>query len=304
MRATAADGTAIAYRAWGRRDGEPLLLLGDVGMDARGWLLQRGTLGRRHRLLAVDNRGVGGSDRPPGPYDLEVMAADALAVLDHAGYGSAHVMGLGMGGVLAQILAVQHPAKVRSLVLVATACHHHQWRRELLAGWAEQARDFGMRELVRRNLRWLVGQRSLQRLWPALGVLAPLALSVRADALEAQLRALLRMDDSLRGALAAVRAPTLVVSGSQDVVTTQGDGEELVALIPGAELAVLRGAAHLLHLERAATFDRVVGEFLGRVTSDPLRRGGTVSPRRGAPPRAPGAPASAPSPARSRRSAR
>ncbi|MEJ7582950.1 MAG: alpha/beta hydrolase [Acidimicrobiales bacterium] len=104
-----ADGTRIHYDVWGQRQGEWLLLIQGLGADIRGWIAQRHALGARYRCIALDNRGVGRSDRPDGPYDLEVMAADAVAVLDAAGIASAHVMGASMGGILAQILAVGHP---------------------------------------------------------------------------------------------------------------------------------------------------------------------------------------------------
>lgn len=264
--AEAADGTRIAYSLAGRRDGEPLLMIQGLGADARGWTFQKRALSR-FRLILVDNRGVGGSDRPPGPYDLEVMAADAIAVLDHAGYGSAHVMGASMGGIISQVLAVRYPDRVRSLVLACTACHHVEWRRELLQEWAEQAQAFGMREFVRRNLRWLLGTRSLRRLAPALAVLGPLAFSVPVDSFVAQVRAILDQDDSLRGELGTIAVPTLVIVGSQDVLTTQGDGEEIASLVPDAELAVIRGGAHLFQVEQAGAFNRTVGEFLTRVTN-------------------------------------
>ena len=125
--------------------------------------------------------------------------------------------------------------------LACTACHHFEWRRELLAEWAEQAQGYGMREFVRRNLSWLVGPRSLRRLAPALAILGPLAFSVPVSSFVAQIRAILDMDDGLRDELAAIAVPTLVMVGSQDVLTTQGDGEEIASLIPGAELAVEMG---------------------------------------------------------------
>lgn len=264
--ARAADGTRIAYALAGRRDGEPLLMIQGLGADARGWTFQTRALSR-FRLILVDNRGVGRSERPPGPYDLEVMADDAVAVLDHAGYGSAHVIGASMGGIIGQVLAVRHPDRVRSLVLACTACHHVAWRRELLQEWAEQAQAFGMREFVRRNLRWMVGPRSLRRLAPALAVLGPLAFSVPVDSFVAQVRAILDQDDTLRGELGNIAVPTLVVVGSQDVLTTQGDGEEIASLIPGSELAVIRGGAHLFQVEQAGTFNRTVVSFLDRVTA-------------------------------------
>lgn len=264
--AEAADGTRISYSLAGRRDGEPLLMVQGLGTDSRGWTFQKRALSR-FRLVLVDNRGVGSSDRPPGPYDLEVMASDAVAVLDHAGCGSAHVIGASMGGIIAQVIGVRHPERVRSLTLACTACHHFEWRRELLHEWSEQAQAYGMREFVRRNLRWLVGPRSLRRLAPALAVLGPLAFTVPVSSFVAQITAILDMDDRLRGELATVAVPTLVIVGSQDVLTTQGDGEEIASLIPGAELAVIRGGAHLFQVERPAAFNRTVAEFLARVTA-------------------------------------
>ncbi|MCU1370121.1 MAG: putative hydrolase [Ilumatobacteraceae bacterium] len=241
-----------------------------LGADTRGWVMQKRALGSRFRLVMVDNRGVGRSDRAEGPYDLEVMATDALAALDDAGYGSAHVIGASMGGIVSQVIGVRHPERVRSLTLACTACRHFSWRKELLGEWADQAQAYGMREFVRRNLKWMVGPRSLQRTWPAMAVLGPLAFNVPVASFVAQIQAILSIEDSLRAELAEVSAPTLVLCGSQDVLTTQGDSEEIASLIPGAELAVVRGGAHLFMVEQAGSFNRTVGDFLTKVT-DPQR---------------------------------
>ena len=260
------DGARIAYSLAGPVDAEPLLMIHGLGADTRGWIMQRRVLARRFRLVMVDNRGVGRSADAPRPFDLEVMATDALAALDHAGYGSAHVMGASMGGIISQIIGVRHPEKVRSLTLACTAAHHYSWRRELLAEWAETARDLGMREYVRRNIQWLVGPRSFQRLWPALAVLGPLAFNVDVEAFVAQVEAILSMDDGLRDELRTIDLPTLVLCGSQDVLTTQGDSEEIAELIAGAELAIVRGGAHLFMVEEFGSFNRIVVDFLDRVT--------------------------------------
>lgn len=265
-RVRAADGTRLHYDVYGRRDGEPLLLLQGLGADSRGWLAQRPALARRFRCIAVDNRGVGGSDAPPGPYDLEVMAADALAVLDELAIDSAHVMGASMGGVLAQILAVRHPGRVRSLVLACTACSHHPWRRELLEHWADLARGGDRRALVDEATRWLVGPRSRFRLRPIVNLVGPVAFSVPSHAFVAQVEAILALDDDVRFELPSIDAPTLVIVGSQDVLTPVGDSDELVSLIAGAELEVVRGGAHGFMIEHAAAFNRAVVGFLGRAT--------------------------------------
>jgi 3-oxoadipate enol-lactonase len=272
-----ADGTRIAYAVAGRRDGEPLLMVQGLGADTRGWLMQKRALGSRFRLVMVDNRGVGRSERAAGPYDLEVMATDALAALDHAGYGSAHVIGASMGGIISQIIGVRHPHRVRSLVLACTASRHFTRRKELLSQWADQAQTFGMREFVRRNMHWMLGPRSLQRTWPAMAVLGPLAFNVPVASFVAQLRAILDMEDSLRTELTAIEVPTLVLCGSQDVLTTQGDSEELASMIPGAELAVVRGGAHLFMVEQAGTFNRTVLDFYDRIEPQALPRAAELS---------------------------
>lgn len=267
MEAIAADGTRIAYGLGGRRDGEPVLLIQGLGADRRGWIMQERAFGRHHRLIKVDNRGVGRSGRPPGPYDLAQMAEDAIAVLDHAGYGSAHVVGASMGGIISQILAVLHPHRVRSLTLACTSAHHHPWRLELLAEWRDLAVSRGMREWTRRNLEWVVGPRSLNRLWPIIAGLGPIAFTVPVESFTAQIDAICAAPDRLRFHLESLRCPTLVLVGSQDVLTPRGDSEELAELIPGAELSVIRGGAHLFQVEHAAAFNRTVLDFLRRTTA-------------------------------------
>jgi 3-oxoadipate enol-lactonase len=262
------DGIRIHYDVVGRRDAEPLLMIQGLGADSRGWMLQRLAFVRHHRIITFDNRGVGRSDKPLGPYDLERMALDAIEVLDAAGVDSAHVMGASMGGVIAQILAVRHPERIRSLVLACTACRHQGWRRWLLEQWAEEARDQGMRVWAQHNLRWIVGPRSMRRFWPAFNALSGVFISAPAHAFVAQVRAILDIDEGLRDEVPDHAPPTLVICGSQDILTPQSDSEELAELIPGAELVVVRGASHGFMVEAAPAFNRVVGEFLGRVVRE------------------------------------
>lgn len=265
----AADGARIHYEVAGPRDAEPLLCIQGLGTDLRGWTFQRFAIGRHYRMLLVDNRGVGGSDKPPGPYDLEVMADDAVAVLDAEGIATAHVMGASMGGVLAQILAVRHPERVRSLVLACTACRHQPWRRELLEGWATVAAEQGMRALAGRALRWLVGPRHRRRFGLPFNVFAPFVLNLPASAFVSQVRAILDQTDEVRLLLCDLEVPTLVVVGTQDILTPLADAEELVELIPGSELVVLSGAAHGLMFDRASDFNAAVQSFLDGLAAEP-----------------------------------
>jgi 3-oxoadipate enol-lactonase len=262
------DGVRLHYDVFGRRNGEPVLLIQGLGADSRGWTFQRPAIGRHYRGIVFDNRGVGRSSKPVGSYDLERMANDAVAVLDAAGVESAHVMGASMGGVIAQILAVEHPERVRSLVLACTACRHLGWRRELLEDWAATAQARGMRAFAAENMRWLVGPRALRRFWPAFGVLTPLAISAPSHSFVSQVNAILDVDDSLREFLHTVAVPTLVLVGSQDILTPQADSEEIAELIPDAELAVVQGGAHGFMVENFPAFNKLVLEFLERVTAE------------------------------------
>jgi len=259
------DGARISYDVWGRRDGEPVLLIQGLGTDSRGWALQRMALGRRYRCFAPDNRGTGLSDKPPGPYSLDQMARDAIAVLDAEGVDRAHVVGASMGGVIAQIIGVLHPERTRSLVLACTACHHHPWRVELLNEWAESVRVH--RTLTADALRWLVGPRLHKRFGVWLNVLARILLQVDPDGFAAQVEAIVSAPDELRFELVKVRVPTLVITGSQDALTPIGDAEELAEAIPGAQLVELRGAAHGLMVEAPNAFNGELLHFLDSASS-------------------------------------
>jgi pimeloyl-ACP methyl ester carboxylesterase len=107
--------------AWEERgSGEPLLLIQGLGYARWGWEPVVGPLAERHRVLFFDNRGIGESDKPAGPYTARLMADDALQVLDEAGVGRAHVVGASLGGMVAQELAVLAPERVGKLVLCCT----------------------------------------------------------------------------------------------------------------------------------------------------------------------------------------
>jgi 3-oxoadipate enol-lactonase len=261
----ASDGVRIAYDTWGARDGSPVLMIQGLGMNARAWALQRGAFGRQHRCVAIDNRGTGHSDAPPGPYDLVRMAQDAIEVLDAEKIQSAHVVGASMGGVIAQILGVVYPDRVHSLTLACTACHHHEWRRELLAEWAEQVTAHGMTALTDDGMRWLIGSRLHRRFGVFVNVLARVLIQTKPHAFAAQVAAILAMPDDMRFELHTITAPTLVITGSQDTLTPLGDAEELAELIPTARLYVLRAAAHGLMAETPNAFNDAVLRFLAEL---------------------------------------
>lgn len=265
---TSTDGVEIHYERWGRNEDTPVLLIQGLGADSRGWAIQRLPFGRRFGCVAIDNRGTGRSGRPPGPYDLEQMAEDAICVMDDAGVDRAHVVGASMGGVLAQILGVRYPERVRSLTLACTACRHHEWRRELLEEWRDAVAEGGMSALSDDALRWLIGPRLRRRVGVWLNLLARIVLQSPPEPFIAQVEAILAMSDDMRYELETVTAPTLVITGSQDSLTPVGDAEEIAEMIPHAELVVLSGAAHGLMVEAPHAFNEAVISFIERVVAE------------------------------------
>jgi len=260
--ATASDAVPIAYEAYGRADAEPMLMIQGLGADSHGWALQRMAFGRRFRCFTVDNRGVGGTAGAPHPFSLEQMAHDAIAVLDAEGIERAHVMGASMGGVISQMIAVRHPERVRSLVLACTACSNPPWRRELLTEWAEAVEARGMSAMAGEGLRWMVGPRLQRRFGVWLNLMARIVLGATPESFVAQVQAILAVDDDVRFELEGIRVPTLVITGTQDLLTPLGDAEELHELIPKSRLFELRGAAHALMVEAPNAYNRAVLEFL------------------------------------------
>jgi len=111
-------GVALHYERHGDA-GDPLLLVMGLGGSLDFWEFQTPVLARHHRVCVYDNRGIGHSDKPAGPYDVRTLADDAVAILDACGFDRAHVVGLSMGGMIAQDLAIRHSDRVGALVLAA-----------------------------------------------------------------------------------------------------------------------------------------------------------------------------------------
>ncbi|MCB0979861.1 MAG: alpha/beta fold hydrolase [Acidimicrobiaceae bacterium] len=264
--ARASDGIRLHYEVLGRAGAPAVLMIQGLGADKHGWDMQRIPLAFNYRVIALDNRGAGRSDKPFGHYSLEQMADDAITVLDEVGVERAHVVGASMGGAITQFIGLKYPDRVISLTLACTACRNHPWRKELLHGWATAATEKGVAAMTREAARWVIGPRSFRRLLPAFGWLGPLAMGRTSHAFASQVNAILDVDDTVADRLGEITAPTLVLVGNQDILTPRGDSEELAERLPNSELVVISGAAHGFMVEHATTFNRVLFDFLGRTT--------------------------------------
>ena len=239
-----ANGIRVYYEQEG--SGADLVLISGLGGHLGGWALQRPALTHDYRLTVFDNRGAGRSDAPDEPYSIRQMADDTARLLDSLGIARAHIVGTSMGGMIAQELAISHPAKVNRLVLACTRMRPGPIR-QLMAPIDLWLRDH---ELDRVQLSLLTMPWAMTSAFvsdPA-KVIRALELArldpypIRPNAYRRQHVAVMGHDTTDR--LGQIAAPTLVLVGAEDVLTPVSESEALAAAIPGSRLQVLPRGGH------------------------------------------------------------
>jgi pimeloyl-ACP methyl ester carboxylesterase len=250
-------GTLHRWRPW-------LVLIQGMGFDRFGWEPVLRKLRRHFRLVLVDNRASGLSDRSAGSFAIADMAGDIVAVLDAAGIERAHVMGASLGGMVAQELAVTRPERVDGLILVCTtpgwpfAYPMPKASVRLIAATAGMTAEVARR----RHAENALSARTVQHHPELAGRLVELQVSRPADpgALPAQAAAGALFAGGLRQA--RILARTLVLHGDADTVVDPRNGKLLADRIPGARLVTFPELGHLLFWEDPDGFADVVTSFL------------------------------------------
>jgi 3-oxoadipate enol-lactonase len=253
-------GVIEVHRVEAGPAGAPALVFANsLGTTLRMWDPQVKALQDRFRIVRYDHRGHGSSPVPPGPYRIDDLGSDLLALLDRHSIPRAHVCGLSLGGMVAMWLAAHAPQRVDRLVLLSTSAALGP-----PASWAERAAAVlagGMTAISESVLaRWFT---------PAFAQRTPATVDEVREMLEktpvtgyaACCAAIERLD--LVDRLPDIRAETLVIAGADDPATPPGHSERIAASIAGAKLAILDDAAHLLNIERSAAVNALLSEFLG-----------------------------------------
>jgi len=251
------DGGRLRYRMDGAADAPVLVLSNSLGTNLSLWEPQMAELTRGFRVLRYDTRGHGDSSVTPGPYSIERLGRDVVALFDRLAIDHAHFCGLSLGGMTGMWLAIHAPTRVTRLALCNTAAHMAP--ADLWNGRIEQVRGGGMAAIVESVLaRWFT---------PAFLARSPhIAASVRqmvmttpADGYIACCAAIRDMDQ--REAIAGISAPTLVIAGTHDPATPPADGRFIADRIEGARYVELP-AAHLSNIEAARDFTAALLDFL------------------------------------------
>ncbi len=243
----------LHHRVDGAEDAPVLVFANSIGTTLELWDPQVAAFTPRFRVLRYDQLGHGRSDVPPGPYTVEQLGRELLALLDELEIERASFCGLSLGGAVGMWLGANAPERIDRLVLAATSANFGPPER-----WAErieQARAEGMEPVADGTMgRWFT---------PAFAGTAPYrdqVASTPADGYVACCEALGRWD--FRSELSRIQAPALALAGADDPAAPPGDLEEIASGIPGGRLVVIPGAAHLVNVEQPGAFNRAMLDHL------------------------------------------
>jgi 3-oxoadipate enol-lactonase len=245
-------------------NGEPLLMIHGLAYDRFGWGRLPDLLAEELQVVVFDNRGVGDSDVPEGPYAVSQLAEDAVAVLDAAGIGATHVLGVSLGGYIAQELALRHPQRLRKLVLASTAPGGPRSVPMPAAGleafgrFPTMNREAGLRLMVENSL----GEYGVREQPDLVEEIYAYRLERGPTLAGWQAQAYAGATFDAYDRVAGITAETLVLQGGADNVVDPRNAELLVELIPKARLELIPDRGHLLVWQEAERLAPIVKEFL------------------------------------------
>ena len=251
------NGIHISYQVEG--EGEPLVMIMGFTASRIGWMPQRRFFKKYCRVITFDNRGVGKSDKPPGPYSTRMMADDVVKLMDVLRIEKAHIMGLSMGGMIAQELAINYPQRVMKLVLASTYARQDETSGDTL----EQAKFLHL--TPEKKVGTMVGLAFNKPFYRfTIGLLARVQTKFTGASdkvgIAGQSEACLKHDTLER--LSSITAPTLVIVGTGDRIIKSVSSEVIAGRIPNAKLVKVEGGSHYLSFEMKNVFNREVLNFL------------------------------------------
>ena len=256
----------LYYQVHGQ--GHPLLLIQGFGGGHEGWFFQTRAFKKHYQVIVFDNRGIGRTDRSPAPYTIKTMADDAIGLLNHLGIDSAHVLGMSLGGMVAQEVAISYPERVRKLVLVCTSPGEGEITDidpEMLKaiGIKEGSSQPDLRSVdFHKTVSAIVSLAFNKRLYRM--VLVPLSkYHLKRVGVEGHLEQMEAVvGHSTLDRLHLIEAPTLVITGTEDRIVLPRSSEEIASRIPNARLVKVEGGSHAFFMEMRGRFNREILDFL------------------------------------------
>jgi len=261
------NGINIYYKVHGQ--GEPLVLITGMGADHRSWFRQVSDFQRYYQVITFDSRGIGKTDRPTELYSFKTLADDVIGLMDHLALDKAHLLGLSLGGIVAQEIAIDHPDRVRKLVLVNTSTGRSGEMDKVHPALMEAyGLEDGSTEIdiskvnIGKSMSAYISL-SFNKVLYRMVMLLMARLYVKPSGFEGmaeQLKAI--STHSTLDRLHLIKAATLVIAGTDDKIVPPRFSEVLASRIPNATLVSVEDGSHALHVEMKSRFNREVLDFL------------------------------------------
>ncbi len=255
------NGIRIYYEIHG--DGDPLVLIMGLRRNVEWWYYQLPELSRHFRVLAFDNRGAGRSDKPEMDYSTRLFADDTAELMESLGFVNGHILGISMGGYIAQELAINHPSLVRSLVLGCTSPGGAQavlMSPERLTKFTTNT-GLSPEQILRKDMDIYFSEGFINRNPEKIEEFIRVSLRYYqpAEAFFRQFAACVNHDTGDR--LQFIKAPTLILTGDDDPLVPPENSRILQRLIPGSRLELFPGARHCFFMEKSDEFNQKVIEY-------------------------------------------
>jgi len=253
------DTIEIQYEISGY--GPPVVFINGLTMDLNGWLLQVDAFSKEYRMVRYDCRGQGDSDKPESEYSQELHADDLACLLEKLEIPRAHLVGLSNGGMIAQHFALRYPEKTGALVLVDACSHADTLLKLIVTSWIEAAEAGGSGLRYDVTLPYLFSEdfmsKNLDR------ILAMKEMNMARNPVKAIVnlsRASMRHD--LRDRVSEITAPTLILSGEEDILIPLRYSRMLREKIKNSTLVTLKNCGHVPPIEKPEEFNRIAIKFL------------------------------------------
>ncbi len=257
------NGISVHYTLEGPASGPVITMSNSLASNLSMWEPQMPVLTSRYRVLRYDTRGHGGTEATAGPYSLDELSEDVRALLQALGITRTHFIGLSMGGMIGQIIALKYPQMLQSLVLCDTMSRVPTVAKPMWDDRIHTAETGGMEPLVEPTLaRWFTepfrqkGSPVLDQVRTMIRSTPPRGYTGCCHAI-----AVLNLTDHLK----AITLPTLIIVGEDDPATPVAASQVIHQQIRGSELVILKAAAHLSNLEQPEAFNQALTAFLPKV---------------------------------------
>ncbi|GAB4345116.1 MAG: alpha/beta hydrolase [Candidatus Abyssubacteria bacterium] len=248
-------------------EGTPVVLVTGYGMDHFAWTLQAPELAQSYKVYMIDNRGVGLTDKPEGPYTIKMMADDLAGFFQAVGIERAHLVGHSMGGMISQQFALDHPDRLRSLTLMSTSCRIPRGADLMLMLWTDILDKLGVESFVNNVIGWCFTFDFVDSQYDSLMMFRQMTIDHLKEVpllpapFRAQCAAICSFN--LADKIKNIKTPTMVLVGEGDILTPVKFSQDIADRIPGSQLNVITGG-HAFNSEVPMAVNQALLEFIGK----------------------------------------